>query len=159
MDLWGTERGERRCQRGDDDGAWRHSAPGAAQTSGGGWQWGGTEEPRRRCTCGGVGSGVALGPRAWHARTRGRSEREPVGTGSLYGAGATAMPPRPANPGANKRAPHVSAFPFLEILKNSFPQKKKWIQGEEKSEKISEGRKSDLEHFSSLTLLLILYIF
>jgi hypothetical protein len=42
-----------------------------------------------------------------------------------------AVPPRAANLGAargglaaSRRAPHVSAFPFLEILKNGFPHKK-----------------------------------
>jgi hypothetical protein len=41
------------------------------------------------------------------------------------------VPPRAANLGAargglaaGRRAPHVSAFPFSEILKNGFPHKK-----------------------------------
>jgi hypothetical protein len=49
----------------------------------------------------------------------------------LYRTGAIAVPPWAANPGAargglaaDRRAPHVSAFPFLKILKNGFLHKK-----------------------------------
>jgi hypothetical protein len=47
------------------------------------------------------------------------------------GAGATAVPPQAANPGAargglatDKQAPHVCTFHFLEILENSFHTRK-----------------------------------
>jgi hypothetical protein len=64
-------------------------------------------------------------------RHGGASDTGPVGMGRLYGAGVTAVPPRVANPGAvhgslaaDKWTPHVSAFPFSKILKNSFSHKK-----------------------------------
>jgi hypothetical protein len=85
---------------------------------------------RRRQAAMACSARIALS--AWHAQTREELRtRGPVRTGRLYGVGATAMPPRAANPGAvrgglanDKRAPHVSTFPFSEILKNSFPHKK-----------------------------------
>jgi hypothetical protein len=67
---------------------------------------------------------------AWIARQRGFGHGAGR-NGRLYGAVTTATLPRVANPGttrgglaADRRAPHVCAFSFLEILKNSFPHKK-----------------------------------
>jgi hypothetical protein len=97
-----------------------------------------------------------------HASDRGAASGSSVGDAALW-RGATAVPHRAANPGtargglaAARRAPPVNAFPFLRNTK-------KWLSAQEKnstrrgkSEKISEGRKSNLEHFSSLTPLPIL---
>jgi hypothetical protein len=73
---------------------------------------------RRRCTCGGVGSGAAL-RRAQTAGRGGfgqrRADTGPVGHGAPLWRGTTAVPPRAANPGtahgglATDRRPHMSA--------------------------------------------------
>jgi hypothetical protein len=59
-----------------------------------------------------------------------------------------AVPPRATNPGAahgglaaDKRAPHVNAFPNSENLENHLSAQEKYIKGEEKSEKIHGGGK------------------
>jgi hypothetical protein len=77
-----------------------------------------------------------------------------------------AVPPRPANSGVARgglavdiRAPHVSAFPVLENLEITFPHKKNRYKVRKYLRKIPEGMKSNLELFSSLTLLPILHRF
>jgi hypothetical protein len=85
-----------------------------------------------RCGQAAAACGTRIALSAWRARTQEELwTRGPVKMGHLYGTGTMAVPPRAANPGAarggvaaDKRAPHVSAFPFSEILKDSFPHKK-----------------------------------
>jgi hypothetical protein len=77
------------------------------------------------------------------------------------------VPPQAANPdaargslAADRRAPPVSAFRFFfRNTRKWLSAQEKLLQGEEKSEKISEGSKSNLEHFSCLTIHPILHIF
>jgi hypothetical protein len=108
-DLWGTKRGERWRQRGDDDGARQHSSPGVARRgrsggvrcsdSGGGWQ------PRQRTA---VSSGWQWGGTEVRARWRGqqrcaqtagvaRLDTGPVETGLYPRPRRRAAPPCSAN--------------------------------------------------------------
>jgi hypothetical protein len=69
---WAAASAWRRWLRPAAQLTWRSADRQQQRTAvGSSWRWGGTEEQRRRCACGGMGSGAALGPRAWHARTRG----------------------------------------------------------------------------------------
>jgi hypothetical protein len=56
-----------------------------------------------------------------------------------------ALPPRPVSPGTtrgglatDRRAPRASDFPISKNLENHLSAQEKYIQGEEKSEKIME---------------------
>jgi hypothetical protein len=119
--------------------------------------------PYRRRGGGSAGQrGGARTALAWSA-----SDTEPVRTGFGHGTplwrGAMTVPPRAANPGTmrgnlatDRQAPPVSAFLFFRNTRKWLSTQGKWLQGEEKSEKIPDGRKSYLEQFSSLKPLPIL---
>jgi hypothetical protein len=46
--------------------------------------------------------------------------------------------------------PTCQRFPFFRNTQKWLSAQEKWLQGEKKSEKIPESRKSKLEHFSLL---------